>query len=91
MKDSLQTKTTFTCACKKRSTVQLEGFGAYNVGEAEEKTGWNYVALYDGGNIWVCDTCFEKVSKLAKEIVATLGTTDFPISWLLREKKSVES
>ncbi len=71
-------KRTFTCPCKKATTLTLQGMGCYSVGEALEKApGWKYALKVDGHSFWLCPDCSKKAFELAEQMVNIVGTTEF--------------
>lgn len=76
---------TFSCHCGAEVTTTLRGLGCYNVGEAEQNTGWTHIALHDGLSAWLCTDCATKAKKLAADLIAVVGTGDFPIRWLAQK------
>jgi hypothetical protein len=65
---------TFHCVCDK--TVEYPGVGSYNVGEAEQATGWFYVILSDGRCTWLCPECQTQVFDLVRQLASIFGHKD---------------
>jgi hypothetical protein len=73
---------TFKCPCGK-TTVYTDAVGCYNVGQAMKATGWTWMPLPEGGALWLCISCANEASQLAKKLFAIVGTRDIYLPALL--------
>lgn len=74
---------TFTCACGKVSHPHDNG--GCTVLEIMERSGFVFVASYEGKLNWICDECYEKAHELAKQIHDIVGDDLLFFSSLLRK------
>ena len=58
----------------------------YSVGVVKKESGFNPILTAEGGIVWICDSCFDKVHKLAKEIFNIIDSEWVYISTLLLKK-----
>ena len=59
----------------------------YSVGDVKKESGFNPILTAEGGIVWICDSCFDKVHQLAKEIFNIIDSEWVYISTLLRKKE----
>lgn len=66
------------CKCGKESK---EFERTYTVKEDTENSGFNFVMHQDGSSNYYCDECFNKMIKLAKELIEISGNEFVYAGW----------